>query len=103
MADISAVAATATLLDADTPDSLLNITFKVGEDFTYASGSVLYFYVLLTDSTPTTPQTRKLTFSATKTGTTFTTASEQVFVIANTTPTMVGTIVATTSKIYYTA
>jgi hypothetical protein len=59
---INVTVADASPLDSSTPDALLVFTFTNTAAFSYAANSSIYYYVFLTDSTPTTPLTQEVTF-----------------------------------------
>lgn len=64
---INVTVTNAEALSADTPNAFLDVTFTNTNPFDYAANSNIYYYALLTDSTPGTPLTREITFTFPKT------------------------------------
>ena len=98
---INVTVATADQLSQSENDSFLEITFTNTNAFTYAANSTIYYYALLTDSTPDTPLTREVTFTVEKTTSgTIAASSTQTFYFENTTD-LIPTITGSNGKICY--
>lgn len=83
---INVTVANAESLSADTPHAFLDITFTNTNSFDYAANSNIYYYALLTDSTPGSPLTREVTFTLAQTaGGTIAANTPQTFTFENTT------------------
>ncbi len=100
---IGVTVTTAENFDTSEDNVFFDITFTNTNAFSYAANSNIYYYAYLTDSTPTTPKTREVTFSVSKTTAgTIDANSTQTFTFENTT-TLVPDITATDGRIFYVA
>ena len=101
--EITVTPTAAESFDLSSENRFYDITFTNSNSFDYAANSNIYYYALLTDSTPTTPLTRAVTFTMSETTEgTIAADTAQTFTFENTTD-LVAPVTASNGRICYVA
>jgi hypothetical protein len=101
--EITVTPTAAESFDLSLQNAFYDITFTNSNIINYAANSKVYFYALLTDSTPVTPLTREVTFALNETTQGSIAAdTPQTFTFENTTS-LVAPVTASAGRICYVA